>query len=218
MSDFNAEPDKNCIVYLVDDDRGMVAATSQWLTLSGLTVRAFADPKMILKTIKPNEFCVLVSDVRMPDLDGMSLMSLVHMKDKEIPIILITGHGDIPLAVNAIKLGAFQFLPKPFSPEELLKSVCEAQAERQATLASRIEKDNPSSGVSQRKAVVAEVDMTNSNLGSKVDEYEKSLIEAALQKHKGNIADTLEELDIPRRTLNAKMQKYHLSRKHFKAV
>lgn len=209
------QPNKNCTVYLVDDDRGMISATSQWLTLSGLNVRAFADPKQILKLIKPNDFCVLVSDVRMPDLDGMSLMSLVHRKDKDIPVILITGHGDIPLAVEAMKAGAYQFLPKPFSPEELLKVVCEAQFARQASLSMR-EVGETSASISVETAMPDHDETADATLGAKVDEYEKGLIEQALKRHGGNVTNVLEDLDIPRRTLNAKMKKYGISRKTFK--
>jgi len=220
MSDplMHSKPDKNCTVYLVDDDRGMVSATSQWLTLSGLSVKAFADPKLILKAIKPNDFCVLVSDVRMPDLDGMGLMSLIHRKDRNIPVILITGHGDIPLAVEAMKAGAYQFLPKPFSPEELLKVVCEAQAVRQKSLQDHKSEVQAEANVKFDEVSLTENDQSNDGkLGDKVDEYEKTLIEAALKRNKGNISDTLDELDIPRRTLNAKMKKYGISRKEFRA-
>ncbi len=211
------QPNKDCTVYLVDDDRGMVSATSQWLTLSGLNVRAFADPTQLLKVIRPADFCVLISDVRMPDLDGMSLMSLVHRKDKDIPVILITGHGDIPLAVEAMKAGAYQFLPKPFSPEELLKIVCAAQAKRQMTLTKQEESEaQPTISVEMGSSTSGASSETT--LGDKVDGYEKGLIEQALKRHNGNISKVLEELDIPRRTLNAKMQKYGVSRKTFKAT
>jgi len=210
------QPDKNCTVYLVDDDRGMVSATSQWLTLSGLNVRAFADPTQLLKVIRPGDFCVLISDVRMPDLDGMNLMALIHRKDKDIPVILITGHGDIPLAVEAMKAGAYQFLPKPFSPEELLKIVCEAQAARQITL-TKHEGSEVQSTISVEAEFFASDKSPATTLGHKVDEYEKGLIEQALKRHNGNVANVLEDLDIPRRTLNAKMSKYGISRKTFKA-
>jgi len=214
-ADVELKPDRACTVYLVDDDRGMVSATSQWLTLSGLNVRAFADPKQILKLIKPNDFCVLVSDIRMPDLDGISLMSHVHKKDKDIPVILITGHGDIPLAVEAMKAGAYQFLPKPFSPEELLKIVCDAQAARQVSLnARRANEEKIVVSTDHASSMVDEI--SDATLGTKVDDYEKGLIQQALKQHHGNIADVLEELDIPRRTLNAKMKKYGISRKAFK--
>jgi len=72
-------------VYFVDDDRGMIHSSVQWLTLSGLKVQAFVDPKVLLKTIKPNAPCVVVSDIKMPDLDGMSLMQHLLAKDKHLP-------------------------------------------------------------------------------------------------------------------------------------
>ncbi|MEO0910064.1 MAG: response regulator, partial [Pseudomonadota bacterium] len=76
-----------CKVYFVDDDRGMVQSTVQWLTLSGLKVKAFADPVLLLKTIRQGEACVVVSDIRMPELDGMTLMRHIQTRDKEIPVV-----------------------------------------------------------------------------------------------------------------------------------
>ena len=114
-------------VYLVDDDRGMVSSTSQWLSLSGIKIQAFADPTALMKVVKAGHPCVVVSDIRMPGINGMELMKLIMGRDPSIPVILITGHGDIPLAVEAMKSGAFEFMPKPFSPEELLETVRRAQ-------------------------------------------------------------------------------------------
>lgn len=207
-----------CKVYFVDDDRGMIHSSVQWLTLSGLKVQAFVDPKVLLKTIKPNAPCVVVSDIKMPDLDGMSLMQHLLSKDKNLPVILITGHGDIPLAVEAMKKGAFEFLTKPFSPEKLLEVIKSAQASRMHYLESlKVEAD-----VSTRAGNDSphQDDLSLSNdagaLNVMVDDYEKAMIEKALKKHGGDVALVLEDLGLPRRTLNAKMKKYGIERKNFR--
>ena len=210
----------DCIVYFVDDDRGMIHSSVQWLTLSGLKVQAIVDPKALLRTIKPNSPCIVVSDIKMPDLDGMSLMQHLHAKDKNLPVILITGHGDIPLAVEAIKKGAFEFLTKPFSPEKLLETIKSAQKVRITHLESlnssnarSLEKGGQSNKPKeQEKLMSGEV----TPLNTLVDDYEKTVIEASLKKHGGDIALVLEDLNLPRRTLNAKMKKYNISRRDFR--
>jgi DNA-binding NtrC family response regulator len=210
-----------CKVYFVDDDRGMIHSSVQWLTLSGLKVQAFVDPKVLLKTIKPNAPCVVVSDIKMPDLDGMSLMHHLLSKDKNLPVILITGHGDIPLAVEAMKRGAFEFLTKPFSPEKLLEVIKSAQTSRMKHLESLQVAANNSARTSSESSHVDDLSLSSdmndaSALNVMVDDYEKAVIEKALKKHGGDVALVLEDLDLPRRTLNAKMKKYGIERKNFR--
>ncbi|MCB1421836.1 MAG: response regulator [Nitratireductor sp.] len=203
---------ENCPVLLVDDDRAMLQSTAQWLSLSGCKVRSFADPVLLLKSIKPGKACVVVSDIRMPGMDGMELLRAVHARDPGTPVILITGHGDIPLAVGAMKAGAFDFFTKPFSPEELLDCV-----KRAAALAAQERR-----GVQQVNANKAdgevpagELEQTGS-LPGRVEQYEKAAIMGALLRHDGRIAGVMEELAIPRRTLNEKMRKYGISSRDFR--
>lgn len=210
----------DCKVYFVDDDRGMIHSSVQWLTLSGLKVQAFVDPKVLLRTIKLNSPCIVVSDIKMPDLDGMSLMQHLHAKDKHLPVILITGHGDIPLAVEAMKKGAFEFLTKPFSPEQLLEIIKSAQAKRMEQLAAledlaKAEEQNEEKNPDQMIETIHDRGEAGP-LNVLVDDYEKTVIEAALKKHSGDITLVLDDLNLPRRTLNAKMKKYGIERKAFR--
>jgi DNA-binding NtrC family response regulator len=211
----------DCIVYFVDDDRGMIHSSVQWLSLSGLKVRAFVDPKVLLRTIKPNSACIVVSDIKMPDLDGMSLMQHLHAKDKNLPVILITGHGDIPLAVEAMKKGAYEFLTKPFSPEKLLETIKSAQSSRMqmlsllnATSETPIINDGaqPCSTDFNKNKDGGEVGPLNEMVG----DYEKTIIMASMKKHGGDISLVLADLNLPRRTLNAKMKKYGITRRNFR--
>lgn len=215
-----------CPILFVDDDRAMVNSTVQWLKLSGLEVRAFSEPLALLRTIKPDLCAVVVSDIRMPDMDGLELLVQIKNKDKNIPVILITGHGDVPLAVEAMKAGAFEFLTKPFSPDQLLTYVKEAQKKRIATLAeSQLENKNiDRSLVENVKEKLEELENSipkkslhdNDDLNTKIALYEKTIIEDALHQHTGNISAVLEHLSIPRRTLNEKMKKYNILSKDFK--
>ena len=203
---------ENCPVLLVDDDRAMLQSTAQWLSLSGCKVRGFTDPVLLLKSIKPGKACVVVSDIRMPGMDGMELLRAVHARDPGTPVILITGHGDIPLAVRAMKAGAFDFFTKPFSPEELLNCVNRAaglalQERRQPSRADMpvAVKTDPPDGSGQ-----------SGGLPGRVEQYEKAAIMDALLRHDGRIAGVMKELAIPRRTLNEKMRKYGISSRDFR--
>lgn len=213
---------KDCMVYFVDDDRGMIHSSVQWLTLSGLKVQAFVDPKHLLRTIKPNSACIVVSDIKMPDLDGMSLMQHMHAKDRDLPVILITGHGDIPLAVEAMKRGAYEFLTKPFSPEKLLDVIKAAQVYRLGKLESQRELAEQKVSDANEQASGMAIQMNTMEdeeagpLNERVGDYEKTVIVSALKKHNGDVSKVLEELNLPRRTLNAKMKKYGISRRNFR--
>ncbi|MEM7070049.1 MAG: response regulator [Pseudomonadota bacterium] len=204
-------------VYLVDDDRGMVSSTSQWLSLSGVKIKAFADPIALMKVIRAEHPCVVVSDIRMPGIDGMELMKLITGRDRRIPVILITGHGDIPLAVEAMKIGAFEFLSKPFSPEKLLEAVKKAQveyADRIAVAEPELPETDPDKGQEQTQDNPECADAND--LSGRVDEFEKELICEVLSRCGGSISRAMAELNVPRRTLNAKMKKHGISRAAFR--
>lgn len=207
---------ESILVYLVDDDRGMVSSTSQWLSLSGIRVQAFADPTALMKVVKAGHPCVVVSDIRMPGIDGMELMKLIKGRDRHIPVILITGHGDIPLAVEAMKQGAYEFLSKPFSPEKLLETVQSAQASYIQELERNEAKNNAEPIANPVEPEVEAIPPVTVSLPNQVDDYEKNIICKALARHDGSIARAIEELGIPRRTLNAKMKRYGISRRTFR--
>ncbi|MFP3527443.1 response regulator, partial [Pantoea sp. SIMBA_072] len=78
-----------------------------------------------------------VSDIRMPGIDGLQLLEQLHGRDSELPVLLITGHGDVPLAVQAMRAGAYAFLEKPFATDALLDSVRRALALRRLVLDNR---------------------------------------------------------------------------------
>lgn len=210
--------ESDVLIYLVDDDRGMVSATSQWLSLSGLKVRAFADPTALVKVLKPSLPCVVISDIRMPGIDGIELMKLIHGRDRKIPVILITGHGDIALAVEAMKLGAYEFIQKPFSPEKLLEVVKAAQDqfEEKPQKPAKRELGSLRPNPQAPDQVEGHDQQARGGLTCQVDAYEKGLIEASLARHHGSVVDVMEELELPRRTLNAKMKKHGIERNRFR--
>lgn len=106
-------------VLLVDDDADLRASTRQALELAGLDVGCFAAAQPALDRVTAGFGGVVITDIRMPDMDGLTLMSHIHEIDRDIPVILITGHGDVPLAVRAMREGAHDFIEKPFSSVQL---------------------------------------------------------------------------------------------------
>ena len=129
--------DSQAQVLLVDDDPHLRQALSQTLDLAGLKVVALADAQGLAERIEPDWPGVVVSDIRMPGIDGLQLLEQLHGRDKELPVLLITGHGDVPLAVQAMRTGAYDFLEKPFASDALLDSVRRALALRRLVLDNR---------------------------------------------------------------------------------
>ena len=113
-------------VYLVDDDRSMREAISSLVRSVGLNVETFSSAREFLDHVRSEACACLVLDVRMPRMSGFDLQHALREKGVDIPIIFITGHGDIPMAVRAIKSGALEFLPKPFRDDELLEAINKA--------------------------------------------------------------------------------------------
>ena len=124
-------------VLLIDDDPHLRQALSQTLDLAGLRVQALGDARGVAEALPADWPGVVVSDIRMPGLDGLQLLAQLHGRDAELPVILITGHGDVPLAVQAMRAGAWDFLEKPFPSDTLLDGVRRALAMRRLVLENR---------------------------------------------------------------------------------
>lgn len=124
-------------VFLIDDDADLRRSTAQALDLAGLSPEGFARAEPVLDRITAGFGGVIVTDIRMPGLDGLSLMTRIHEIDPEIPVILITGHGDVPLAVRAMREGAHDFLEKPFSGAQLAGIAARALEYRKLVLDNR---------------------------------------------------------------------------------
>ncbi|MGA6097889.1 sigma-54-dependent transcriptional regulator [Stutzerimonas marianensis] len=124
-------------VVLVDDDPHLRKALSQTLDLAGIKAVGLADARGLAAMLPPDWPGVIVSDIRMPGIDGLELQRRLHALDSELPVLLITGHGDIQLAVQAMRAGAYDFLEKPFPSEALLDSVRRALALRKLVLDNR---------------------------------------------------------------------------------
>jgi two-component system, NtrC family, C4-dicarboxylate transport response regulator DctD len=124
-------------VFLVDDEDELRRSTAQALELFGLSVQTFASSDQVLELIGYSFDGVVVTDIRMPGIDGMTLLHRVRELDPEIPVILVTGHGDVQLAVKAMREGAYDFLEKPFTPQHLAGVIRRAMDRRGLVLENR---------------------------------------------------------------------------------
>lgn len=110
-------------VFVVDDDEGVRNSLRFLLKSVGLATDARASASEFLDTYKPNQPGCLVLDVRMPGMSGLELQQQLNLRGAVIPVIFITGHGDIPMAVEAMQQGAFDFLQKPFRDQDLIDRI-----------------------------------------------------------------------------------------------
>jgi two-component system C4-dicarboxylate transport response regulator DctD len=122
---------------LVEDEAALRLATSQTLELGGFAVQAFASAEEALPELQADFAGVVVTDVRLPGLSGLDLLARVAALDSELPVIVVTGHGDVGMAVAAMRAGAYDFIEKPFAAERLMDAVRRAQERRSLVLENR---------------------------------------------------------------------------------
>jgi two-component system response regulator FixJ len=135
------------VVHIVDDDEAVRQSLAFLLSTAGIPVRVYESATSFLAALSTLQPGCLITDVRMPDMTGIELLQQLRDKDVKLPIIVITGHGDIPLAVEAMKCGALDFIEKPFAEESILRAVRAAedrakklgrQSEEETQVASRL--------------------------------------------------------------------------------
>lgn len=128
---------EDCQVLLLDDDVHLRTALEQAFELAGIRVQTLASAAGLPEALPAQWAGVVVSDIRMPGMDGLQLLNVLRAFDARLPVVLITGHGDVPLAVQAMRAGAYDFLQKPFANDLLLDSVRRALDVRRLVLENR---------------------------------------------------------------------------------
>ncbi len=124
-------------IILVDDDEDIRLSLGQTLELAGYNILAFARAERAIERIGPNFNGIVISDIKMPGMDGLQLLEAVLRIDMTIPVLLITGHGDVPLAVEALGKGAFDFIEKPFVKDRLISAIKRGLEHRRMVLELR---------------------------------------------------------------------------------
>jgi two-component system C4-dicarboxylate transport response regulator DctD len=125
-------------ILFVDDEEELLIAASQTLKLADLPVLTFSEAELALNKVARDFPGIVVSDIRMPNMDGMTLLRKVLEIDPALPVILITGNGDVELAVEAMRAGAYDFLEKPYDPAHLIDVVRRALDKRRLTIENRL--------------------------------------------------------------------------------
>lgn len=124
-------------VYLVDDDSQLRKAMRQTLELHGMMVTPFPKAELALEAISQDFDGVVITDIRMPGMDGLQFFDRLRQIDADLPVILITGHGDVPMAVAALQNGAYDFIAKPFPAERMVESARRALEKRRLVMENR---------------------------------------------------------------------------------
>src|SRR5579864_1296287 len=128
------------LVFIVDDDEAVRNSLRLLLKSVGLAASALGSAQEFLSTYDPHQPGCLVLDVRMPGMSGLELQQQLNMRGAVIPVIFITGHGDIPMAVEAMQQGAFDFLQKPFRDQDLIDRIQRALAKDQENRSQLMER------------------------------------------------------------------------------
>ncbi len=124
------------VVHLIDDDEGVRQSVAFLLATAGFAVRVYESSTVFLQALPTLQVGCIITDIRMPGLDGLELQRQLRTRNVTLPVIVITGHADVPLAVEAMKAGAVDLIEKPFSDETLLGSI-RAAIDRHAVNAER---------------------------------------------------------------------------------
>ena len=182
------ESEEQAIVFIIDDDESLREALKNLFGMVGLRAETFAGPAEFLKRKLPDVPACIVLDVRLPGISGLELQTELATGDIKIPIIFMTGHGDIPMTVKAMKAGAFEFLPKPFRDQDMLDAVQLAlkrdRARREAEQADAQFRRNFESLSSREREVMA---LVAAGLMNKQIAFQLGLAEVTVKLHRGSL-------------------------------
>jgi FixJ family two-component response regulator len=182
------QPAIDCVVFVIDDDASVRASMKSLFESVGLYVELFESADAFLQSERPDLPCCLVLDVRMPGLSGLEFQSELATAGTDVPIIFITGHGDIPMTVQAMKAGAVEFLTKPCRDQELLDAVRSAieghRARRKEGKHVALLREQFASLTAREKEVVGFVTagLLNKQIAAELD-----ISEVTVKMHRGNI-------------------------------
>jgi DNA-binding NtrC family response regulator len=209
-------------VLIVEDDPTVLLGCMQAFELEGIPVQGVGSAEAADEQVRPGFAGVVISDIRLPGRDGMALLKTLKQRDPTLPVILITGHGDVSLAVQAMKSGAYDFIEKPFSPERLVEVTQRALEQRRlalevSSLRRRLESKftletmmiGRSSAIVRLRALIADLADTSANVlihgetGSGKELVARCLHEASTRHKKpfvalncGGMAETLFETEV----------------------
>jgi two-component system response regulator FixJ len=195
VSSAHGKEDKNKsqpVVYIVDDDDGMRRALTLLMGTVGYHAVPFGRPREFLEKYDPAQPGCVVLDVRMPEMSGLEVQQHLNRTGSMLPVILITGHGDIPMAVQAMKDGAFDFLQKPFRDQDLIDRINGAlkqDAENRATLEKHADLKRRAESLTPREREV--MALVVDGKANKVIAIDLGLSERTVEIHRANVMEKM---------------------------
>ncbi|MEW6168925.1 MAG: response regulator [Pseudomonadota bacterium] len=188
----------NGIVYVVDDEEPICDSISLLLRSVGLKSEAYTDPAAFLGKIKPDAAGCVVIDVRMPGMSGLEVQRVLNERRSSLPLIFITGHGDVPMAVEAMRNGAFDFLQKPFNDDDLIRRVqraLEQDSVDRARLAQTEDIRRRWDSLTEREREVAV--MLVDGAANKVIALDLAISERTVELHRARVMQKMEARSLP---------------------
>src|SRR5438552_1414081 len=179
-------------VMIVDDDAAVRDSMRALMESAGYAVEDYSSAKDFLNALVPPDSC-LITDIRMPEMDGLELQQEINKRDLDLPLVVMTGHGDVPLAVRAMKAGALDFVEKPFDDELILASVKRAlqigQHERNRSAETKAAQELIALLTPREHSVLEKLVAGRSN---KVAAYELGISPRTIEIHRANIMDKMQ--------------------------
>lgn len=208
------------LVFLVEDDAAVRKSLAQTLELEDMTVIQAGSVVATKPQITADFPGVILSDIRMPGKDGFDLLEWVRGFDTDLPVVLLTGEGDVPMAVRAIGAGAYDFLQKPCPPERLLETIHRALSHRHLILKTRalerqLQRTDALNHAAQLGASI-EGGTDGIALADQMDAFEHVVLCETLRRHEGKVTQVAQALGLPRKTLYDKLARHGLSAREFR--
>jgi two-component system, LuxR family, response regulator FixJ len=179
-------------VYVVDDDDGMRRALETLLNTVGFKTAVFSRPKEFLAKFRADAPGCLVLDIRMPEMSGLEVQQHLNTIGSMLPVIFVTGHGDVPMAVQAMKEGAFEFIQKPFRDQDLLDRINHAltlDTQNRTTFARRAEVIQRLDSLTDRERQV--MDLVVDGAANKVIAIDLALSERTVEIHRAKVMEKM---------------------------
>jgi two-component system C4-dicarboxylate transport response regulator DctD len=194
-------------VLIIEDDPDLRASIVQTLELEDfepIPTNGFTQAR---RQIRSNFRGVILSDIKMPDHSGFDVLDFAQSRDPDLPVILLTGHSDVPTAMRAMKGGGYDYLEKPCDPDRLIDTLTRALEHRTLVLENRLMRD---------ELDVLNDEASDGTLATRLEHHERRIVERVLAQTNGSVAKAAQILGVPRNTLYDRMGKMGLRAKAFR--
>lgn len=190
-------PTDSELVYIIDDDASIRSSLTWLLEAVDIDARSYDSAEAFLADLEPVSIGVLILDVRMPGMSGMQLLEQLVAQESTLQIIILTGHGDVPMAVRAMSHGAFYFIQKPVNGPQLVEKVREAMQKSRAAYAQKIRLDDTKARFARLTPREREVmGLIVSGCANKVIAAELGVVERTVEVHRHRVMEKMEAASV----------------------